>query len=159
MTSVPHRLQKGADLVGALMFFAIFLLFLLQIVARYVFQWPIGWPDETIAFLFVWVSFWGGALMVPLERHITFDLVDNALPARVARWTRIATLGGTAALFLAAIPVTLDFAVFSHRQTTPVVRFPLSAVYAPVGMFLAVVSVRLGVAAWLEFKTGREVKT
>lgn len=143
---------KGVNIVGALMFMAIFLLFLLQIVARYLFRWPIGWPDEAITFLFVWVCFWGGALMVPVERHIAFDLLDDALPAALRRWTRIAALGVTLVLFVAALPVTADFILFSHRQKTPVIELPLSVVYAPVFVFLLVVAVRIAGAIWRELR-------
>ena len=143
---------KSANIVGALMFMAIFLLFLLQIIARYLFRWPIGWPDEAITFLFVWVCFWGGALMVPLNRHITFDILDEALPATWRRWTRVATLCTTMALFVSALPITADFILFSNRQMTPVIELPLSVVYAPVFLFLFVVAIRVAEAIWREFK-------
>lgn len=156
MSKVLPILQKGADLIGALFFLTIFLLFLLQIVARYIFQWPIGWPDEMITFLFVWVSFWGGAMMVPVERHITFDLIDNVLQRHVARWTRVVSLALTAGLFLAAVPITVDFIHFSHRQMTPVISIPLSFVYAPICLFLLTVALRLTGVAWREWSTPSE---
>ena len=143
MKGLARLLQKGANLIGALMFLAIFLLFLVQIVARYVFSWPLGWPDEAITFLFVWVAFWGGALMVPLEKHITFDLLHDTLPGRWKRFTEIASLAVTGLLFAAAIPVTADFLVFSHRQTTSVMDIPLSVVYVPVLLLLVAIIVRI----------------
>ncbi|MCB1745026.1 MAG: TRAP transporter small permease [Gammaproteobacteria bacterium] len=138
------------------MFLAIFLLFLLQIVARYLLRWPIGWPDEAITFLFVWVCFWGGALMVPLQRHISFDILDELLSATWRRRTRLATMIATCALFVAALPVTADFILFSHRQLTPVIELPLSAVYAPVFLFLLVMAIRLAVAIRQEWRTSPE---
>lgn len=137
-------LRRGADLIGALMFLAIFLAFLLQIVARYFLNWPLGWPDEVIAILYVWVVFWGGAFMVGYDQQISFDLVQNALPAKIRKWIAAAIFLITGLLFLSAVPVTADYVVFAHRQTTAVLELPLSIVYVPFLLFLAVWSVRLG---------------
>lgn len=139
-------MRRIAETLGAAMFAAIFLGFLLQITARYVFAWPIGWPDETITILFVWVVFWGGALMVPLERQISFDLLHDALPPRIRRLAGAAALALTGVLFAAAIPVTVDYLVFSHRMRTPVLDVPLSLVYAPVLLFLVSSILRIAFA-------------
>lgn len=139
-----RRLQRIADLVGACLFAAIFLLFILQVVARYVFAWPLGWPDELIAVLFVWVVFWGAAFMVPLSGQITFDLVANALPGRVGVLVGAAAFTVTGILFVTALPVGVDYLIFSHRMETPVLEIPLSVVYAPLPLFLAAGAVQLG---------------
>jgi len=139
-----RRLKRIADLVGALLFAAIFLLFVLQVVARYVFAWPLGWPDELITVLFVWVVFWGAALMVPLSAEIRFDLIANALPPRAGRIVGAAAFAVTGLLFVAALPVGIDYLVFSHRMETPVLEIPLSVVYAPLPLFLAAGAVQLG---------------
>ncbi len=141
-------LQRIADLVGAALFAGIFLLFILQVVARYVFAWPLGWPDELITVLFVWVVFWGAALMVPLSAEITFDLVANALPGRLGRIVGATAFAVTGALFVAALPVGVDYLVFSHRMETPVLEIPLSVVYAPLPLFLACGAVQLARGVW-----------
>lgn len=143
MQSMLTILQRGANLVGALFFLAIFLLFLLQIAARYIFSWPLGWPDEAISFLFVWVAFWGGALMVPFENQISFDLLHEVFSPKWQKATEIGSLAVTAILLVAAIPITADFILFSHRQTTSVLELPLSVVYAPVLLFIVVTIIRL----------------
>lgn len=136
-------LGKAAEVIGAGMYAVIFATFLLQIVARYVFHWPLGWPDELISTLFVWVVFWGAAFMVPYERQISFDLLHRTFPARAQKASDILSIGLTMALFLAAMPVTVDFIIFSHNQDTPVLDIPFSFVYVPVFLFLAATTVRM----------------
>lgn len=143
MNSLLANLQRGANLIGALFFMTIFLLFLLQIAARYIFGWPLGWPDEAISFLFIWVAFWGGALMVPIEKQISFDLLHEILPPIWQKATEISSLATAAILLVAAVPITADFILFSHRQTTSVLELPLSVVYAPVLLFILATIFRL----------------
>jgi len=143
-----RHLNRGAELIGAAMFLLIFAAFLLQIVARYVMRSPIGWPDEAITFLFVWVVMWGGALMVPIEKQISFDLLHEVLPARWRKWTEAVCLAATALLFAAAMPVVIDFIMFSNRQRTSVLEIPLSTVYAPIALFLVATILRILFRIW-----------
>lgn len=135
--------RKLSEMVGAIMFLAIFAAFLLQVVARYIFHWPLGWPDEAISMLFVWTTFWAAGFCVPYDRQISFDLIQNALPARVRTTTNILSTGICAALFIAAIPITIDFLIFSHRQSTPILDLPLSLVNLPLLFLLVATPVRM----------------
>lgn len=148
MNAIGRKLQRGVDLIGAVLFLIIFACFLLQIVARYVFSWPIGWPDEVITILFVWVVMWGAAFMVPLDRQIRFDLLHEALPRRVGRWSEAASLAVTGLLFLAAMPVVLDYIRFTDAQFTPIMSVPLSWVYAPTALLFGATVVRIALAVW-----------
>lgn len=143
----PFRvIGKLAEIVGVVMYATIFLTFLLQIAARYVFSWPLGWPDELIQTLFVWVVFWGAAFMVPYQKQISFDLLHRAVPARLQRLGDYVSIAVSIALLVAAMPVTVDFIMFSNNQETPVLDIPLSWVYAPMALFLAATAVRMTLA-------------
>ena len=144
MAKAARGLELAANLLGALMFLAIFAAFILQVVMRYVFSWPLGWPEELITILFVYVVFWGAALMVPLEGQISFDLVVRQMPPRARRWSAILSLTATAVLFAAAMPMTVDLLLYYQRLGTPVLDLPLTYVYAPMALFLVASVVRMG---------------
>ncbi|MDQ0315195.1 TRAP transporter small permease [Amorphus orientalis] len=137
------RIGRAAEFVGVAAYVAIFATFILQIVVRYVFRSPLGWPDEMIATLFVWVVFWGGAFMVPYRKQIAFDLLYRAFPPRLRLISDCVTLLVTAGLFLAALPVTADYIVFADRMKTPVLDIPMSWVYAPMALFLLATAIRM----------------
>ena len=54
------EIQKG-DVGAAAMLFALFMVFLVQIAARYLFNVPMGWTVEVCLTLWLWIVFWGGA--------------------------------------------------------------------------------------------------
>lgn len=130
------KIKHGVDIVGAMLFFAIFVLFIAQITMRYIFNAPLSWPDEVISILWTWVVMWGGSLMVRPERHIAFDLLHDVLPRPIERWSLACALTVTGILFLAALPIAVDYILFIHRQRTPVLLIPLSYIYAPVIPFM-----------------------
>jgi TRAP-type C4-dicarboxylate transport system permease small subunit len=141
-------MKHGIDLVGAMLFFAIFVLFIAQIAMRYIFNAPLSWPDEVISILWTWVVMWGGSLMVRPDRQIAFDLFHNALPRSAARWSLVTALTVTGILLLAALPVVVDYVLFMHRQRTPALLIPLSYVYAPAIPFMLVTALALLEWAW-----------
>ncbi len=58
-------LQRGADAIGAGLFAALFVVFIVQITARFGFNKPLPWTDELAVILYVWVILWAAAFMVP----------------------------------------------------------------------------------------------
>ena len=88
-------LKRGAEAVGGGLFVLLFLVFLVQIVARFGFDRPLPWTDELAVVLYVWVILWSTAFVVPQREHVAFDLVYNAMPASVRRVFRGPPVPGT----------------------------------------------------------------
>ncbi len=121
-----QRLQRSADAVGTALFAALFLVFVVQIVARFGFDKPLPWTDEVAVCLYVWVILWAAATMVPEREHVMFDLLGTP-PAR-ARGGRMrvagnAMLGGLAAW---ALPACADYVWFMRREGTAVLGVPFA---------------------------------
>ncbi len=141
-----RALKRGADLVGAGLFAALFLVFLVQITARFGFNRPLPWTDELAVVLYVWVILWCAALVVPEREHVVFDLVWNLAGRRTRQAMRIAghvMVGGLAAW---AIPGCWDYVRFMAREGTPVLDVPFSWVFLPFIVLLAALAVRSAVA-------------
>ncbi len=58
-------LRRGADAIGAGLFALLFVVFIVQIVARFGFDRPLPWTDELAVILYLWVILWAAAFMVP----------------------------------------------------------------------------------------------
>jgi TRAP-type C4-dicarboxylate transport system permease small subunit len=124
-------LQSAAQFLGGGLFLALFVVFILQITARFGFNQPLPWTDEAAVVLYVWVILWAAATIVPEREHVVFDLFWNMAGRRTRLAMRIVChllVGGLAAL---AIPATWDYVVFMKRESTPVLGIPFMWVFMP----------------------------
>jgi TRAP-type C4-dicarboxylate transport system permease small subunit len=136
------RARGLATAVAAVMFAAMFGLFVYKIVMRYAFGDAVAWADELGVLLFIWVIFWSCAFVVPDREQIIFDLVYKALPVPVQRIVAIARALLIGALFAAAAPAIFGYLQFLNRTQTPVLRWPVGWVYSCFGLMTAAVIVR-----------------
>mgnify|MGYP006241093235 FL=1 len=102
MQNFAKWLARGCEFIAAMILAAIFIIFLLQIFARYsskiawlmpieqVSTWmssvePIGWTINLISLLWVWLIFFGCAFIVKESDHVTFDILYLAFPDRLRK--------------------------------------------------------------------------
>ena len=143
-----HWLQRGANAVGAGLFATLFLVFMVQIVARFAFNKPLPWTDEAAVMLYVWVILWAAAFIVPEREHVMFDLLWNAVgagPRKAMRVVGHAMIGGLAAW---ALPACWDYVLFMRREGTPVLGVPFLWVFLPFVLLLAALVVRSAIGIW-----------
>ena len=141
-------IKSCADAIGVVLFAALFLVFLVQIAARFVFNKPLPWTDEMAVILYLWVILWAAAFIVREREHVAFDLVWNAAAVRTRRAMRIVghvMLGGLCAW---ALPGTWDYVHFMAREGTPVLGLPFMIVFLPFVALLASIVVRSAWAVW-----------
>ena len=135
-----RRLKQAADALGVALFATMFGVFLVQIVARFVFNRPLPWTDELAVALYVWVILWASATIVPEREQVVFDLVWNSVgrgTRRIMRITGALLIGGLAA---AALPGCWDYVSFMRRESTPVLDIPFMLVFAPfIALLVAMV--------------------
>jgi len=138
-------MRRAAAAVSALLVAAVFVAILTGVARRYLFGVPLVWIDELSTVLFVWAIFWTGAFAVGLREHVSFDLVYQALPPRVASllWRSVCIV--VAVAFLAALPKFWSYISFLWRERTPALQWRLDYVYACFALFIAVSALRF---AW-----------
>lgn len=141
-------LKAGADAVGAGLFATLFVVFLIQIVARFGFGRPLPWTDELAVILYVWVILWAAAFMVPTREHVAFDLLYQTVGPRTRRAMQFvgALLIGVLAAW--ALPGSWDYVRFMGREGTPVLGWSFSWVYIPFVALLLALVVRNAWLAW-----------
>ena len=134
--------KQAADIVGGLLYSALFLVFVVQISARFGFNQPLAWTDELAVVLYIWVILWAAAFMVPEREHVVFDLVYQMVSPRIQRLMRIAghlMIGGLSAW---ALPASWDYIHFMAREGTPVLNLPFMGVFLPFALLLVSLIVR-----------------
>jgi TRAP-type C4-dicarboxylate transport system permease small subunit len=118
MRAIGVWLRRRAENVAAAMIAVMFAAFIVQIVFRYVFNFPIGWTSELTVVMWLWLVLWGAAFVVKESEEIRFDLLSGA----VGRRTRIA-MGVIAAvalvvLYAASLPATYKYVTFMRVERT-----------------------------------------
>ena len=135
-------MKKAAAAISALLIAAVLGTVLLGVARRYLFGVPLSWTDELSAVLFVWAVFWTAAFAVPLREHVAFDLLLEALPARLRRGIAIGASVVVGLALLAALPKTVEFIAFLWRERTAALQWRLDYVYACFPLFMGAAAVR-----------------
>ncbi len=141
-------LQQAANAIGGGLFLMLFMVFIVQIVARFGFDKPMPWTDEAAVILYVWVILWAAAVIVPEREHVVFDLLWNSVGRRARQFMRIAgnlLIGGLA---LVGLPASWDYVHFMAREDSPVLGVPIMWIYLPFVLLLAALAVRSAWAIW-----------
>ncbi len=117
-------LRQMADLVAASMLAALFATFIVQIAARYVFNFPVGWTVEVCLTLWLWLVLWGAAFCLSDRDHVKFDLLYLSAPPSVRRaFAAVSALAIVVAL-IAALPATWDYVDFYKIKRSATLRIP-----------------------------------
>src|SRR6266480_3745534 len=92
-------LLRRAENFAAGLLAAMFVAFMVQIVFRYLFNFPVGWTSELSVITWLWLVLWGAAFVVKESEEIRFDLLYSAAGRRTRR------VMGIVALTLLGLPI------------------------------------------------------
>ena len=137
---IARALRDG---VSGWLFIVMFVMFIVEVVFRYVLNRPISWSIELIMVTFLVMLFYTAAVGVNLSSHISFNVLYAALPPAGKRiFALIGNLVGAAILALAT-PGVVNMALFERRESTPILRVPFASFYFAFVLFVVVFAARL----------------
>jgi TRAP-type C4-dicarboxylate transport system permease small subunit len=144
--------KKAANAIGGGLFLTLFIVFVIQVTARFGLNKPLAWTDEMAVILYVWIILWAAAFVVPEREHVAFDLLWNSAGHRIRQAMKMVgnLLVGT--LAVCAIPATWDYVTFMKREGTPVLGVPFMWVFLPFVFLLVALVVRSAWAIWQAVK-------
>jgi TRAP-type C4-dicarboxylate transport system permease small subunit len=131
-----QRLTKGAELAAAILFAAMFGAFVIQVVSRYVFDDPVSWTLEICSITYIWIVFFGGSLVVEQRQHITFDMLYKSIRPRRRRIFAIVNVTSLAVVFLAALPGTIDYVLYTGHARTLILHIRFDILYSCFAVFM-----------------------
>ena len=149
--NLSRWLKAAANAIGGGLFLALFVVFVVQITARFGFNKPLAWTDEAAVILYVWVILWAAAFIVPEREHVMFDLVWNSVGRPLRKLMRIAGNLLVGGLALASVPGTWDYVHFMAREGTPVLNLPFMWVFLPFVFLMVSLTLRCAWAIWQAF--------
>jgi len=130
------RLHRVAEIIAAAMFAIMLAAFLVGVISRYVFNNPVSWSIEICSIAYVWIVFLSGATIVPMEQHITFDMLHKAVKPSARRVLAIISAASIGVIFLVGLPTTLEYIGFVGQKRTLMLHIPMNYVYSCFGIFM-----------------------
>src|SRR3990170_1244974 len=112
MRSVGAWLRRRAENVAAAMLAVMFAAFIIQIVFRYFFNFPVGWASELAVVMWLWLVLWGAAVVVPEREAIRFDLFTAAAGRRARIVMGLITGAAVVVLYGASLPASYSYVAF-----------------------------------------------
>ncbi len=111
--------------VLALLFGVIVCVMFAQVVFRYIFNNSLAWSEELIRFLFVWLTFLGGALAVKSKTHIAVEFFIGLLPGKYLKYTRILNQVLITAFFVAMVVIGSFWVFYSRGLQSSALGLPV----------------------------------
>ena len=142
---------RFSERVSAVLFMAMFLGFMIQIVSRYVFNMPVSWSLELCSIAYVWVVFWSCDILVTERQQIRFDLLYNMFPPKARRVLAIVNTATLGIIFLAALPGVIDYVLFLGRRSSMLLKIRMDLVYSCFAIFMVAVILNAAFRIWRLF--------
>lgn len=137
------RLAGWGNHITAALLLSMFIVFIMQIVFRYVLGWPVLWTVEWVTIAWLWGILFSFAFVIRTGDMIRLDILYNAVPRG---WRRgMDVIGGltVAAIFAYTLPHAWDYVTFMGREVTAAFRWRFDFVFAIYIPFHIAVIVRM----------------
>lgn len=135
LVSAGRWLHARAENVLAAMLATMFVVFILQIVFRYILNLPIGWTHEISVMMWLWMVLFGTAFVVRDSEEIRFDIFYGAARGGVKRAMILASSLGLVLLFALSLPAVIDYIAFMKVEKTAYLKIRFDYLYSIYGIF------------------------
>ena len=134
--------RRRAENIVAGMLGIMFLAFLLQIVFRYFFNFPVGWTSELSVIAWLYMTLLGSAFWLKESDEIRFDLISDKLGPLGRRAVGLVVAAVAVVLFGMALPATVSYVAFMKVESTSYLNIRLDLLYSVYVVFAVAVIVR-----------------
>lgn len=128
MCSFEKRLflfiDRCIDYISIILFVFIFIVVLIQICLRYIFNNPLVWSEEMARYAFIWICYLGWALGTRNRSHIQINFFINLFPKMLKK---IMTTFNSLLLVIFSIYMTMyGFKMTSNSIALPAITVPIT---------------------------------
>jgi TRAP-type C4-dicarboxylate transport system permease small subunit len=142
MRALGAWLRRRAENVAAAMLAVMFAAFIVQIVFRYFFNFPIGWTSELTVIMWLWLVLWGAALVVKESEEIRFDLIYGAAGRRARVAMGIVISVAVVVLYGMSLPATVAYVSFMKVERSSYLKIRMDWLFSIYLIFAVAVIVR-----------------
>lgn len=147
-------LYRRAENVLAAMLATMFLAFLLQIVFRYLLNWPTGWTNELSSILWIWIVLWGAAFVLTEQEEMRFDLIYAAVGPRTRGVMFLICAASLVFLYAFSFPAVLDYVTFMKVEKSAYLGIRFDWLFSIYIVFVVAVIARYLWLSWQVLRGG-----
>ena len=140
-TAVDWMRRRAENVVAGLLG-VMFVAFIIQIVFRYFFNFPIGWTSELSVITWLYMVLIGSAFWLKETEEVRFDLISSRLGPRGRRVVGLIVAAAAVILFGMAMPATVSYVAFMKVESSSYLKIRLDILYSIYIVFAAAVIVR-----------------
>ena len=142
MRAAGAWLRRRAENVAAAMLAVMFAAFLLQIVFRYLLNFPLGWTSELTVVTWLWLVLWGAAFVTPERGEIRFDLLTGIVPRRLRIAMSLCAAAALLVLYAASLRASYAYVAFMKVEKSSYMKIRMDWLFSIYLVFLAAILVR-----------------
>jgi C4-dicarboxylate transporter, DctQ subunit len=146
--AIARWFRRRAESISALLLLAMFLCFILQVVARYVFNYPLGWTDEASVLCWIWCTLWGAAFVLREKDEVRFDIIYSTAGEKTRCVFTVITGVAAIVLFAVALPAVVSYVTFLKIERSAYLGIRLDYLYAIYVVFSVAIIVRYAALTW-----------
>lgn len=147
-----HR--RASDVLVALLSI-MFAGFIIQIFYRYVLNDPIGWTEEVIITMWLWVVLWGAAFILSEAEEIRFDIIYSNISEGTRRIFTVITSVALIAAYGISLPATFRYVAFMRVEHSAYLHVPIDIMYSVFVIFSVASIVRYAWLIYFAIKGGK----
>jgi TRAP-type C4-dicarboxylate transport system permease small subunit len=141
-------LRRRAENVIAALLATMFVCFIIQIVFRYCFNYPVGWTEEISVLTWLWVVLWGAAFVLAEKEEVRFDILYSNVSERSRRAFTIITGVALIVLYAASLPAAYSYVAFMKVERSAYLHIPFNYLYSIYVIFAVACICRYGWLVW-----------
>ena len=135
-------LRRRAENIAALMLAVMFTAFVIQIVFRYFFNFPIGWTSELTVLMWLWIVLWGAAFVLKESEEVRFDLLTAAVGRRARIVMGLIASISVIVLYGASLPASWKYVTFMKVEKSSYLKIRMDWLFSIYLVFLVAIRVR-----------------
>jgi TRAP-type C4-dicarboxylate transport system permease small subunit len=128
-------LEKAEDSIVILSVALALILCCIQVIARYVFNYPLSWPEELGRYLIILIVYVGASIALRKKSHIAVDIIPTFFPSSRNILAYLSTSGIVFSLLIIIYGMKFVRSLMISGQIAITLKIPIFIVYSvlPLG--------------------------
>lgn len=135
-------INKIVGLLLALMLGVMSILIILQVISRFVINFPLTWSEELSRYLMIYIVFLGASLAMRHNKLISIEILPETLTGNKRKFVIILVMVISIIFFAILFKQGIDMLPLVQMQSSPGLQLSMAVAYAsiPIGSFLLVLN-------------------
>ena len=151
-SGVVEWIRRRAENVVSGLLGLMFVAFIIQIVFRYFFNFPVGWSSELSVICWLYMVLLGSAFWLREGEEIRFDMLEGAARPGVRRVIGFVVAVAGVVVFAMALPATVKYVAFMKVESSSYLKIRLDVLYSVYVVFMLALIARYAWSAWARLR-------